>query len=718
MFLTALTLFGKSFGWPVKDHWVTATLGEYRIGHLHAGVDIRGYKGTKVYPVLDGVVDRIGNDYVKIESDGDFFDYVHIVPNPALYPGKRVYANTTPLGVTDSLNHVHFEFNDGAKNPLKYLTPYQDLGRCVVYPFSFFYEGSSKMVTSTYNSLLKLSGKVDILARIRDIQSQGNPDTAPYKIAYKIVNSQGRELVDINNITFDTVKGKKLGWIYEVKKSTNSQFYYWVTNKPNEGSYIDTTQFLDGEYTVIVYADDIDGGAYDIESNKGAERVKVYFYNQNKLPAGVKPFPTFEDVVVNGDEITLLVKNSSTVESDEGRVVISFPNLISKEIVEVFDPKIKILSKGDSYPAGDSYYLEVKNLTLLFLDKEWKAGEVKEIRFKLKEIGEVEFFYRASLHIKNTPFKPYAYILNPTNSKWLDSFHLPAFKKEVKLEAKPFISQIIPSPIIASDLPQDILLKGRNFTQDSIVEWRSEFYPTPHQISSSKVKFLDPTTLKLENIKVTKGSHWWEFRVKVGDTTSNWFRVTVINLEEEEVEVEEDKRYILAKKLAEIGEIPISGYFAKYGKGMFDWIYLSSDGKLLAKLEGLDEEGGIKWTILRGFGVEYIKEAFYKDGKIYLSGLGDGWNGEIKELAKELLEKGSFKINGYFARFGDRMYDWLYLTKDYTILAKLEGLNEDGSFKWEFLKLGKCSYFEEIRVIDDKIVLKEPKRCNKEEVGQ
>ena len=38
------------------------------------------------------------------------------------------------------------------------------------------------------------------------------------------------------------------------------------------------------------------------------------------------------------------------------------------------------------------------------------------------------------------------------------------------------------------------------------------------------------------------------------------------------------------------------GYFFNYGNGAFDWLYLSSSGRLLAKLEGMDDRGYFIWT--------------------------------------------------------------------------------------------------------------------------
>ena len=42
----------------------------------------------------------------------------------------------------------------------------------------------------------------------------------------------------------------------------------------------------------------------------------------------------------------------------------------------------------------------------------------------------------------------------------------------------------------------------------------------------------------------------------------------------------------------------VNGYFFHFGKGAYDWIYLTRDKKYLVKLEGLDSEGYFVWTCI------------------------------------------------------------------------------------------------------------------------
>ena len=63
----------------------------------------------------------------------------------------------------------------------------------------------------------------------------------------------------------------------------------------------------------------------------------------------------------------------------------------------------------------------------------------------------------------------------------------------------------------------------------------------------------------------------------------------------------------------------INGYFIHYDTGAYDWAYVTSDGKTVVKLDGMNTNGSLKWTTLhtpneKGFGKVNISE----DGK-YIS---------------------------------------------------------------------------------------------------
>jgi len=42
----------------------------------------------------------------------------------------------------------------------------------------------------------------------------------------------------------------------------------------------------------------------------------------------------------------------------------------------------------------------------------------------------------------------------------------------------------------------------------------------------------------------------------------------------------------------------VNGHFIQYGKGTYDWAYVTSDGGVVVKLDGMNTNGSLKWSIL------------------------------------------------------------------------------------------------------------------------
>jgi len=155
-----------SYQWPVSPfvgaHPINGTLGEWRETHLHAGVDIGRGTGTEVYPSVDGLIpnplgaaDTYQNrHFIKVlkKKEAGNFEYIHIVPDTTLLNELRsqegqdyqVTAGVTLLGTVDDQNHLHFEENDGALNPLRVggLDNYTDTARTYVSTLEFFRQGT------------------------------------------------------------------------------------------------------------------------------------------------------------------------------------------------------------------------------------------------------------------------------------------------------------------------------------------------------------------------------------------------------------------------------------------------------------------------------------------------------------------------------------------------------------------------------------------------
>ncbi|MRJ03338.1 MAG: hypothetical protein GXO19_07905 [Epsilonproteobacteria bacterium] len=129
-------------------------------------------------------------------------------------------------------------------------------------------------------------------------------------------------------------------------------------------------------------------------------------------------------------------------------------------------------------------------------------------------------------------------------------------------------------------------------------------------------------------------------------------------------------------------EFDVKGYFYHYGPGIFDWLYVSQTGRLLAKLKGMLPNGNLDWEILTDH-VDHI-ELKYENGNEYFKLVGV--NEEKAPDYLKNLEESWIKAHGFFFHYGPGAFDWLYLTTSRKYLAKLDGMNEDGSFKWVFIQ--------------------------------
>jgi murein DD-endopeptidase MepM/ murein hydrolase activator NlpD len=367
-FVPLISLFA-SYPWPLKpdtvQHPVTGTLGEYRTGHLHEGVDIDGSIGTNVYTVVDGTVTDVvipsnpENEYVEVTgNDGNIYQYFHI--DALVKKNDPVVAGETILGTIKEIDdpHLHFEVNDGMVNPLNGsgLTPYADTARTVVWggdDFSFYRDGSNDELFSD------LWGKVDILVRAKDRQKPGSENVGVYRIGYQVNNMEGDTVLPYTeNIKFDNALGK-VNYIYDKNQSNNSVYYYFVTNalgnenyqrcwntKLQKGENWDGKDALinkdaaypDGKYKVWVLAYDIKGNGGNMESQKGAayEEVDV----DNYVPFADEVTVKKDEEIkyngkweLNGSEMELDIPTDDSVSmGDKIKLTISFSEVMSSTI--------------------------------------------------------------------------------------------------------------------------------------------------------------------------------------------------------------------------------------------------------------------------------------------------------------------------------------------------------------------------------------------------
>ncbi len=134
----------------------------------------------------------------------------------------------------------------------------------------------------------------------------------------------------------------------------------------------------------------------------------------------------------------------------------------------------------------------------------------------------------------------------------------------------------------------------------------------------------------------------------------------------------------------------IAGYFIRIGQGVFDWVYVSADRKLVAKLDGMEHNGSLKWRPLLWNAFEDIE--ITSDRVIF------GATSATDTLAQRLASR-SFVLEGYFIHYGPQKYDWIYVDRARKKSYKLEGLSYTKHFLWvelpvEVEKKGKKIFFK------------------------
>jgi len=305
-----------AYPWPISPftgpHPINAVFGEFRTPygngdyHFHYGVDIGASAGTEVYPVVNGRIPENNGIGPKNQEDGwvvvGNYRYVHIKLNNDLDAGDNCIAGVTLLGKVGAIDHPHLHFEEGIGienkvNPLRVggLDNYEDNANPSVYGgnnFMFYRQGTDiQFNTNT------LWGKVDILVRAKDSQSNGSDNVGVYRIGYFIRGLQGEmSYGPVENIKFDNINGNVFN-VYDRDLSNNSTYYYWVTNAPTQNRYLNTklrfggswngddayinaqAVLPDGKYRVWVMAYDIKGNGGDTITRHGAEYKDVLLDN-------------------------------------------------------------------------------------------------------------------------------------------------------------------------------------------------------------------------------------------------------------------------------------------------------------------------------------------------------------------------------------------------------------------------------------------------------
>ena len=282
------------------QHVIISTIGEWRSGHFHAGVDINAPESTKVYTIEGDTcyIDQV-NGYGSGINIGHF-RYFHMAGY--VYPDTTFIPTGTYFAKTDSEDHVHLQEADrcltapgASANNAKWLnllrdgamTPFADSTRPHIDSIKFYRQASDSLMPGM------LDGKVDVLAVAGDTRTDSTGHSAGgncsvYRIGYEIRDTLSNVIKPLwEKIKFDTIpsppNASQLLLTYG-SGSTMSHFRYWVSNDPFNPDFtlrnwywntkqktgqpdsvdaesLEVAKFKDGHYWVKVIAADIRNNA-------------------------------------------------------------------------------------------------------------------------------------------------------------------------------------------------------------------------------------------------------------------------------------------------------------------------------------------------------------------------------------------------------------------------------------------------------------------------
>lgn len=257
---------------------------------FHRGVDVWAPSGTKVYPVVSGVVAQVSHGGVAVDSGhGRVFAFWHIRPQVSV--GDHVQAGETNLGpVRAPFEHVHFsELQDGRiVNPLQagHLTPYEDTTVPEVESISVRRAdtGSDLMPTFVRGRVLLIAEAYDSLQMPVGGIWHGLP-VAPALITWKLQRWDGKPIVG-EQVAADfrqSIPPNMLFWSYYARGTyQNMAVFYPHYNWGQPGCFLfkltrtafETRSVKDGVYDLVVTATDIRG-------NHSSKSLRLTIHNRS-----------------------------------------------------------------------------------------------------------------------------------------------------------------------------------------------------------------------------------------------------------------------------------------------------------------------------------------------------------------------------------------------------------------------------------------------------
>ena len=318
LFLLPVTFAFGQYPWPTEpfheSHEITGMFMEYRstapAPHFHDGTDIPKPDFSPVYSVVDGRVTGIGGDWVRVEKNSvESYAYVHIDPSPGLSVGDSAKALHTVLGTIQSgQGHVHFK--DGRPNVGRQalradggLTPFTDNWAPKIENVRFYsLPNRSRLDAASPGQPDTLVGHVQITFRVRE---PGGPPTAnearqnngAYIVGYKVLSRDREQEVyvpgnDGVQFRFDSeLSSAYVHNVYDQTQSSTSSHVYIVTNGVYQASAFDVSLVDEGDYTILLFAEDTRG-------NRAEHFVDVTVAHRDVVPP---PQPTLTGIIETPD---------------------------------------------------------------------------------------------------------------------------------------------------------------------------------------------------------------------------------------------------------------------------------------------------------------------------------------------------------------------------------------------------------------------------------
>jgi hypothetical protein len=274
------------YPWPLRpfdrQHPIRGYFGDPRtviygrrlgVFSFHNGVDIAGWPGNRVYPVVSGHVVSVRGDEIVVRSPhGRRFQYIHL--RPRMRQGQYVAASRTILGyVMARWKHVHLtEIRQGcAVNPLApgHLEPYLDRTSPRVISIVFTAPGGARLAPGG------LHGEVEIVSQALDEPALPAPGVwrhmpvAPARVSWAIETASGHQVEGGVAADFERTEPPQKQFCAVYAPGTLQNFarddgrYRWALAGRYRfrllPGYLDTGALSNGAYTLTVTASDTAG---------------------------------------------------------------------------------------------------------------------------------------------------------------------------------------------------------------------------------------------------------------------------------------------------------------------------------------------------------------------------------------------------------------------------------------------------------------------------